>query len=57
MKIIHIMSPFLSRIVGGVFTVIKALKNNKSQLTKKDSFFLFGDIKIIFVKKIDANKK
>ena len=51
MKRIHIISPFLSRFCWSVFTVIKALYNNKSELTKKDSFFIFIDINMIFVKK------
>tara|TARA_R110002051_G_scaffold238375_2_gene299124 strand:+ start:16426 stop:17592 length:1167 start_codon:yes stop_codon:yes gene_type:complete len=43
MKRIHIISPFLSRFGGGVFTVIKALYNTKSQLTKKNSsFYIWG---------------
>ena len=43
MKRIHIISPFLSRFGAGVFTVIKALYNTKSQLTKKDSsFYIWG---------------
>ena len=43
MKRIHVISPYLSRFGGGVFTVVRELYNNKSKLLKKNSqFYIWG---------------